>query len=334
MSAVLRRRLGISLAALLASSLTVVVAAVVRKPPTALPDATRLGDRAACSAYAGLPTGWPQTAHAGMRRIAAGDFAPGSTRGYADERPAPPGRVQAFWIDRTEVTNAQFAAFVAATGHVTDAERGGGAAVFGLHAGPTAGAAVNRWWRLDAGADWRHPEGPGSSIEGRAHEPVVAVTYADAAAYARWLGHRLPTEAEWEWAAKAGLDNAESDAALRAADGHARANFWQGLFPVDDRGDDGYAGRAPVGCYEANAWGLHDMVGNVWEWTSDAYRDRAQAIDLGADPAPLPATAPRVIKGGSFLCADNYCVRARASSRQPQDIDLGADHIGFRTVAD
>ena len=308
-----------------------VVAAALRKPAAELPAQPKLGDRANCAAYDGLPLGWPALAHAGMRPIAGGEFAPGSTRGYPDERPAAPSRLHAFWIDRTEVTNAQFAAFVAATGYVTEAERGGGAAVFGLHASPAAGATVNRWWRLDAGANWRHPEGVGSRIDGRAHEPVVAVTYADAEAYARWLGHRLPTEAEWEWAAKAGLDNAQSDAGLRGADGEAGANFWQGLFPVDDRGDDGYAGRAPVGCFAANARGLHDMVGNVWEWTTDAYRDRAQ------DPAAaavLPADAPRVIKGGSFLCAENYCVRARASSRQPQDIDLGADHIGFRTVAD
>lgn len=333
MNAARRPRLPIvlatGLAAVLGGAAAVGAAALLHRPAPAAAEAPKLGNRADCAAYGGLPAGWPQTPHAGMRAIAGGAFALGSTRGYADERPLLPTQVRDFWIDRTEVTNAQFAAFVAATGYVTEAERGGGAAVFGLQAGPTAGAPVNRWWRLDPGADWRHPEGPGSGIEGRGHEPVVAVTHADAEAYANWLGHRLPTEAEWEWAAKAGLDNEQVDAALRTPDGSARANFWQGLFPVDDRGDDGYAGRAPVGCFEANAWGLHDMVGNVWEWTADAYRERAQA---GAPP--LSATAPRVIKGGSFLCAENYCVRARASSRQPQDIDLGADHIGFRTVAD
>lgn len=283
--------------------------------------AAALGTRDACQTYDGLPPGWGQDPKAGMRWIAGGNVDVGSERGYADERPLRPTRVDGFWIDRTEVTNAQFDAFVRATGYVTSAERGGGAAVFRE---PPPGVEVRGpadWWQLVDDASWRAPDGAGSSIAGRAHEPVVDISYADALAYAQWLGRELPSEAEWEFAAKAGRDNETADAAVRDAGNRPQANFWQGLFPYQDQVEDGYDGRAPVGCYAANPNGLYDMVGNVWEWTRDAY---------AGEP---PSTVPRqVIKGGSYLCASNYCSRARASSRQGQEADLPTSHVGFRTV--
>ncbi|HEY1075943.1 MAG TPA: SUMF1/EgtB/PvdO family nonheme iron enzyme [Fontimonas sp.] len=281
-----------------------------------------LGTRAACAGYSGLPPGWGQDARAGMQWIAAGQVEFGSERGYADERPARPVAVQGFWIDRTEVTHAQFARFVQATGYVTSAERGGGAAVFRE---PPADAAVSGpadWWQLSNDAHWRQPDGAGSRAQ--AQEPVVDVSYADALAYARWLGRDLPTEIEWEFAAKAGRDNETADAALRDAQRKPQANFWQGLFPYQDAVEDGYRGRAPVGCFAANPNGLYDMVGNVWEWTRDAYAGGA-----GETPFAVPRY---VIKGGSYLCAANYCERARASSRQGQEADLPTSHLGFRTV--
>lgn len=313
-------------------------AACSRAPPadTAAP----LGDRGKCAAYSGLPAGWGRDAHAGMLRIDGGDFELGSERGYADERPLATIHVDALWIDRTEVTNAQFTDFVAATGYVTQAERSGGSAVFRAPPESAAPLAPGSWWQLEPSANWRHPDGAGSGIAGREREPVVDVTYADASAYARWLGRELPGEAQWEFAAKAGRRNDESDRALRDAQGRPQANFWQGIFPVRDLAEDGFAGRAPVGCFAANPYGLHDMVGNVWEWTRDPYRDRRAAaggaLDEVAEPMPRQSAKPRddrrVIKGGSFLCSADYCVRARASSRQPLEEDLPASHVGFRTI--
>ena len=301
------------------------------------PPAARLGSVAWCKAYSGLPPGWRQLRHAGMVRIASGDFEFGSERGYAEERPTQKTHITSFWIDRTEVTNAQFASFVAATGYVTEAERTTGSAVFIV---PQSAEEITpgSWWHLVKGADWRHPEGPASNIDGRGHEPVVDVTYADAQAYAKWLGRALPSEAQWEYAAKAGRSDAESDRSLRDASGKPQANFWQGLFPLQNTDEDGFAGRAPVGCFAANPNGLQDMVGNVWEWTSDVYADHHEAVlsDTAdhrlTDLPPRPGVLQRVIKGGSYLCSDNYCVRARASSRQPEEVDLPAVHLGFRTM--
>lgn len=307
--------------------------------PAPLTAQSALGDRVHCAAYGGLPTGWGKDPHAGMTRIPAGDFAFGSMRGYAEERPVQQSRIAAFWIDRTEVTNAQFASFVAATGYVTEAERRPGAAVFRVD--PQRPITAGSWWHLVDGADWRHPEGPGSSIAGRGHEPVVDVTYADAIAYAHWLQRELPSEAQWEYAAKAGRDDKTSDHSLFDAKGRPQANFWQGSFPLVDRAIDGFAGRAPVGCYPANPYGLQDMVGNVWEWTTDLYVNRhlqqGEAVDLFEQEAAMPTRsgAPRrVIKGGSFLCSLDYCARARASSRQGEEADLPAVHLGFRTIAE
>jgi len=296
-----------------------------------------LGTLANCQAYKGLPIGWGKAKHAGMIKIAGGEFQLGSERGYADERPLQAMKIDSFWIDRTEVSNAQFAAFVAATGYVTEAEKTGGSAVFRAPE-PTEGKVVEgSWWHLVKDANWRHPEGAGSDIIGREHEPVVDVTYADALAYAHWLGRELPTEAQWEFAAKGGRNNEQSDHSLRDAKGHPLANFWQGLFPISNSDEDGFPGRAPVGCFAANPYGLHDMVGNVWEWTTDTYSERRGApVNLDDQLTAIPArgTAPRqVIKGGSYLCSADYCVRARASSRQPEEADLPASHLGFRTIA-
>ena len=281
------------------------------------PEAAKLGTTEQCRSYTGLPPGWPAEPHAGMQRLEGGSFILGSKRGYPDEQPERPETVAGFWIDRTEVTNAQFAAFVAATGHVSSAEQGGGAAVF-IKPEEVTGIQPGSWWKLKPGADWRHPEGPGSSIDGRANEPVVNVSYADAQAYAKWLGHELPSEREWEYAAKAGRSNEASDSSLRDAQHKPLANFWQGMFPVYDGAEDGYSGRAPVGCFPANPSGLYDMVGNVWEWTADR------------EGSTTPVQ--QVIKGGSFLCSSDYCTRARASSRQPQEADLPTSHLGFRTI--
>lgn len=229
-----------------------------------------------------------------------------------------PGRrvaVAAFWIDRHEVTNRQFAAFVAATGYRTTAERAGGSAVFVQPIGPVDLDNAGNWWRYRQGADWRHPDGPGSLIAGRDDWPVVHVDREDAAAYARWAGAALPDEAQWERAAR-GDQRDPRDPRGWAYDGaeHPTANSWQGVFPVRDTGKDGYAGLAAVGCFQANGFGLHDMVGNVWEWTSD--------LRAGTG----------LIKGGSYLCAMNYCANFRPAAWQAQERDLGTSHIGFRTI--
>lgn len=248
----------------------------------------------------------------------------GSEDFYADEAPVRRAEVGSFWIDRTEVTNLQFAEFVAATGYVTVAERGvegavpPGAAVFAL---PDDDRPEGRWlYREDA--SWRRPEGAGSSIEGREAYPVVQVAYEDALAYARWKGRSLPTEAQWEYAARGGLDGATyAWGDELTPKGTWRANNWQGLFPFYDEGADGFVGRAPVGCYPPNGYGLYDMIGNVWEWTQDPY---GSASGTG--------TPTGVMKGGSFLCAANYCGRYRPAARHPQELNLGTGHIGFRTV--
>ncbi|QHS11273.1 formylglycine-generating enzyme family protein [Sinimarinibacterium sp. NLF-5-8] len=280
-----------------------------------------LGDLVRCGNYSGLPQGWGQNPRAGMVYIPGGTFEQGSARGYPEERPQRAQKVAGFWIDRTEVTNAQFAAFVNATGYVTTAERQRISASFQM---PESDAPIaeGSWWQLNPDAHWQQPEGQGSDLKGRENQPVVLVSFEDAQAYARWLGRALPTEAQWEYAAKAGRSNEAADAALRDADGKLQANFWQGLFPYHNEGKDGFTGRAPVGCYPPNPWGLHDMVGNVWEWTTDLF-----------STSPATSTAPsHVIKGGSYLCASNYCSRARTSSRQGEEADLPSVHLGFRTV--
>lgn len=308
---------------------------------TAAAGTARLGSEPACGAYRGLPPGWGADTHAGMVRLEGGSFAFGSDRGYPDERPAAPGkvRVAAFWIDQTEVTVAQFGAFVKATGYVTDAERQGGAVVFHVPSEAELNARPLAWWGFVKGADWRHPSGPASKAPAP-NLPVTLVTQADAFAYAHWLGRDLPTEAEWEYAGKAGRDGPELDTAPRDAQGKPTANYWQGMFPTYDAASDGHPGLAPVGCYAANPFRLYDMIGNAWEWTRDAYTgprqphnngDTAAVVPTASRPAG-PANRTVVIKGGSFLCSPDYCVRYRAAARESQEADLGAGHVGFRTV--
>jgi formylglycine-generating enzyme len=257
-----------------------------------------------------------------MRWIPPGRFMQGDNPRYPEEGPPRTITVDGFWIDTHEVTNAQFAAFVKATGYHTLAERAPpvlpgappemripGSAVFST---PTPDDM--RWWRWAVGAQWRHPSGPRETITGKDAVPVVQIAYDDALAYARWAGKDLPTEAQWEYAALGGRP-------ALVEPGHAAARFvantYQGVFPARDLGSDGYAGRSPVGCFPANGYGLYDMIGNVWEWTRDA---GGGAPDMN------------IIKGGSYLCAANYCARYRPAARQFQERGLGTDHIGFRLV--
>lgn len=228
--------------------------------------------------------------------------------------PGTPTKVEAFWIDAHEVTNRQFARFVAATGYRTDAEIQGGGAVF---TGPIkSDPARPNWWTYRKGADWQHPTGQESSILGKGEMPVVQVTFRDASAYAKWVGREIPDVQHWERAAR-GLQAKPRKARAWAYDAHGNpiANTWQGHFPEQDAGEDHHAGLAPVGCYQPNGFGLYDMIGNVWEWTSD----------------PLDTTH-RSVKGGSFLCAENYCANFRPAAWQAQENDLPTSHIGFRTM--
>lgn len=254
--------------------------------------------------------------------IPGGRFTMGEDARNPEEGPARYVEVAGFWMSKTEVTNAQFAKFVASTGYRTEAERDPpalpgappemlqpGSAVFRV---PTAGNL--NWWSWVPGASWRHPAGPDSSVAGRGFDPVVHVTYNDAIAYARWAGLSLPSEEQWEFAARAG---AVALSEPKDPSGKPTANYYQGVFPAHDLGEDGFTTRAPVGCFPANAFGLHDMIGNVWEWTTNVSRHDQPT---------------NVVKGGSFLCAANYCARYRPAARQYQERDLGTDHIGFRLV--
>ncbi|MBL8782879.1 MAG: formylglycine-generating enzyme family protein [Alphaproteobacteria bacterium] len=251
--------------------------------------------------------------HPGMVWIPGGTFEMGGDV-YPEEGPRRTVSVDGFWMDRTEVTNADFATFVKETNYVTVAERASnpGAAVFVMPSGDADLSTAAAWWRYVKGANWKHPGGPDTSIEGRDHFPVTALAYEDVAAYAKWKGRALPTEAQWEWAARAGAPYTDDNPQPKDA------NTWQGVFPLINTSDDGFAGIAPVGCFKPNAYGLNDMIGNVWEWTVDTY--------AGHTPKA------HVIKGGSYLCAANYCLRYRPQARQPQEADLGTSHLGFRTV--
>lgn len=306
----------------------------------------------ACLVAADLPD--PAHPNAGMVRIAGGTFDMGAAALRDEEGPARTVRVAPFWIDRTEVTNAAFARFVAATGYRTEAERPLDAAAYprlsekqrrpaSLVFVGGGGEDSATWWRLVPGADWRHPSGPGSSIQGRDTLPVVHIAWSDALAYARWLGRDLPTEAEWEYAARGGLVGKRYSWGDQPQSASApRANTWQGVFPAVDTGSDGYKAQpAPVGCYPANGFGLNDMAGNVWEWTRDWYRPGLEAADDGVQDGPAqarsldpdePGVAKHVVKGGSFLCSDDFCFRYRPAARTPGPPDGGAAHIGFRTV--
>jgi formylglycine-generating enzyme required for sulfatase activity len=277
-----------------------------------------------------------------------------------DARPIHRVYVDAFWMDRDEVTNAQYAEFAKATGYVTVAERTPTAQEFpdappeNLVAGsvvfaPPAEAVPldnhYRWWSYVKGANWRHPEGPKSGIDGRESFPVVHVAFEDAEAYARWAGKRLPTEAEWEFAARGGRPGAlyAWGDALQP-EGRWLANVWQGRFPLNDTHEDGFAGIAPTGQFPPNGYGLRDMAGNVWEWCSDWYRPNTYAADAANgivrnpqgppnsfDPSE-PGPAKRVHRGGSYLCTDQYCTRYMIGTRGKGEVATGSNHLGFRCV--
>jgi formylglycine-generating enzyme len=283
-------------------------------------------------------------------------FRMGSDRHYPEEAPAHEISVDGFWIDETPVSNREFLKFVNATGHVTFAELKPaakdypGALPHMLRARSLVFAPPphqvdlhdwSQWWQFKFGANWRRPYGPRSSIAGLHDHPVVHVAYCDAEAYAKWAGKELPTEAEWEFAARGGLDGAEfAWGGEFTPDGRQMANTWQGSFPHQNLKTDGYESTSPVSAFPPNGYGLYDMIGNVWEWTSDWYRAghprEATVNPSGPALQDLALTAgqspSRVIKGGSFLCASNYCSRYRPAARQPQEVDLGAGHLGFRTV--
>jgi formylglycine-generating enzyme len=301
----------------------------------------------------------------GMRRVPGGTFRIGSDHHYAEERPAHSVRVDGFWMDETTVTNAAFAAFVAATGYVTVAERPldpamypgadaamlvPGALVFRMTAGPVDTRDISNWWHWTPGAYWRAPEGPGSGIDDRADHPVVHVAFEDAAAYARWAGKDLPTEAEWECAARGGLDGAEfAWGGELQPDGVDLANTWQGPFPWRNFATDGFAGTCPVRAFPPNGYGLFEVCGNVWEWTTDWWgtrhavdpakpccapaNPRGPAMEGSFDAAQAAIRIPRrAVKGGSFLCAPSYCRRYRPAARHAQMVDTGMSHIGFRCI--
>jgi len=300
-----------------------------------------------------------------MRWIPGGTFRMGAEQSYPEEAPVHTVTISGFWMDEFAVTNADFTAFVAETGYVTVAERPldpgqypgadpallvPGSSVFLAPRGPADIRDITSRWSYVPGADWRHPDGPQSNIEKREREPVVHIAFPDAAAYAAWAGKALPSEAEWEFAARGGLDGALfcwGDEFTPG--GRYMANTWQGPFPYQDQGLDGFAGRSPVGSFPPNGYGLYDMAGNVWEWTADWYSDRLPpdaespccvprdpsggAEALSYDRAQPAIRIPRkVIKGGSYLCAPNYCSRYRPAARHPQMIDTGTCHIGFRCM--
>ena len=312
-------------------------------------------------------------ANTGMVWIPGGEFAMGSTDPLArtDEQPVHRVRVRGFWMDATEVTNAQFRAFVQATGYRTVAERPidweelrkqvpegtpkpppekllPGSLVFAPPAHAVALDDVAQWWSWTTGADWQHPMGPGSSIDGKDDVPVVQVAHEDAVAYCAWVGKQLPTEAEWEFAARGGIDGAVNAWGNEPID-PSRANTWQGHFPDVNTTADGFAGVAPVRSFPPNGYGLYDMAGNVWEWCSDRYRPDAYALAVAAagpggvtvdpqgpaesmDPRNPYAPDSRVHRGGSFLCNDSYCASYRVAARMSCPPDTGMSHVGFRCI--
>jgi len=297
--------------------------------------------------------------------IPGGTFRMGSDHHYAEEAPSHRVSVDGFWIDRTPVTNRQFKAFVKATGHVTTAqvppapEDYPGALPHMIYAGslvfmPPRHVSDPRdwsqWWTFLKGADWRHPYGPKSNINVLDNHPVVHVSFADAAAYAKWAGKDLPTEAEWEFAARGGREGEEfAWGNALAPGGKHMANTWQGRFPTENLNEDGYERTSPVTAFPPNGYGVHDMIGNVWEWTSDWWSreheaDAPKACCIpqnprgGREDASYDACQPairiprKVLKGGSHLCAPNYCRRYRPAARHAEPIDTSTSHVGFRCV--
>jgi formylglycine-generating enzyme len=259
-----------------------------------------------------------------MVLIPGGTFHMGTAGGPEHEGPVHIVEIAAFYLDRHEVTVAEFGKFVAATGYRTESESFGWSGVFEVD---RAG------WSSVAGAMWRHPEGPES--EGAADEPVTHVSWNDANAYARWMGKRLPSEAEWELAARGGLDGAEYvwGNELRPG-GHPPANWWQGVFPERDTGEDGFRGRAPVGRFPANGFGLVDMAGNVWEWCADWYDGSYYARSPRVAPPGPTSGTERVLRGGSWMCSENFCTNYRPGARSHATPDTGLNNLGFRCVKD
>ena len=311
------------------------------------------------------PPSSSKAAPAGMTRVPGGTFRMGSDRHYPEEAPSHLVTVDSFFIDRTPVTNAQFRAFVRATGHVTTAEVPpdpkdypgalphmiySGSLVFSPPTGAVDLRDWSQWWRFLKGANWRRPYGPRSVTSGLENHPVVHVSYSDSLAYARWAGKDLPTEAEWEFAACGGLDGAEfawGDEFMPG--GKYLANTWQGNFPHENLCADGFLRTSPVAAFPPNGYGLYDMIGNVWEWTSDWYTARHEADpgkacctpqnprggheEASYDPCQPEIRIPRkVLKGGSHLCAPNYCRRYRPAARHAEPIDTSTSHVGFRCV--
>ncbi|MGV3704216.1 MAG: formylglycine-generating enzyme family protein [Arcticibacter sp.] len=314
----------------------------------------------------------PQGGHKGMVWIEGGEFEMGGDGGQAaaDEYPKHKVRLNGFWMDETEVSNAMFAAFVKATGYVTTAEQKPdweelkkqlppgtpkpdesllrpASLVFRGSAGPVDLRDVAQWWEWKNGADWRHPEGPESNIEGKDQHPVVHISWYDAQAYCKWAGKRLPTEAEWEWAARGGLKNNVYPWGNEPVDeGAVKANSWQGQFPHQNTLRDRFYQTAPVKSFAANGYGLFDMAGNVWEWCADLYhRDYYEAVSSSEginnpqgpsksyDPDE-PYAQKRVMRGGSFLCNDGYCSGYRNARRMKSSEDSAMQHVGFRCVLD
>jgi formylglycine-generating enzyme len=328
------------------------------------------GQADAINAATTSPTSAPTTAPAGMVWIPGGTFkmgaVPGDMLAREDEQPQRTVSVNGFWMDETEVTNAQFKAFVDATGYVTVAERKpdweelrkqvppgtpkpadellvAGSLVFHLPA-PGANMDYHNWWQFTAGANWKHPSGPGSTIEGKDSEPVVHVAYDDAVAYAAWAGKRLPTEAEWEFAARGGRADQSCPWGNQSPDDGKRANTWQGTFPTNNTAVDGFALASPVKQFPPNGFGLYDMAGNVWEWTSDWYRPDTLATMNDNTHNPTgpadsfdpdePLAKKKVTRGGSFLCHAAYCASYRSSARMKTTADTSLNHTGFRCVKD
>jgi len=271
-----------------------------------------------------------QGIHAGMVWIPSGKFE-NTDKVYPEESSAKSETISGFWMDRTETTNDEFANFIRETGYITEAEVSqifqenkksngnsyeAGSVVFQQPKTEKYNHHPLEWWNFIYGANWRHPTGPDSSIDGKGSYPVVAVSYKDANAYAIWKGRTLPSESEWEWASSGGIPN------LTQSSQPKDANTWQGDFPIHDEGIDGFRGISPVGCYASNEFGLYDMIGNVWEYTSDVWKPQNPTIE----------TKNYVIKGGSYLCSPNYCKRYRSAARQPQEDHLASNHIGFRTI--
>jgi formylglycine-generating enzyme required for sulfatase activity len=312
-----------------------------------------VGLAASFTGRSALAKGTCQTKSGEQIWVPGGSFPMGSDRAYPSERPMRRVRVDGFWIDAQEVTNRQFAKFVTETGYVTAAERTPeplpnappemlkpGSSVF-VQPERVTSQDIRQWWRYVPGANWRHPEGPESTFKGRDDYPVVHIAFEDAMAYAKWAGRELPTEAQWEFAARAGSTSRYPWGEELAPQGKHKANTWTGTFPVKNTKADGYPRAAPVGCYEPNELGLYDMIGNVWEWTLDWYVAGHNADERDNPKGPpeqssfdrrQPGFPVKVVKGGSYLCAPNFCARFRPAAREAQDTGLGTNHIGFRTV--